>query len=62
MLSTPSLKYQYLVFICALEQIQDENGCVYSPLGQRRAIVGENVTLLGQIAAYHVHHIKGGQF
>lgn len=54
MLSTPCLKYQYLVLICALEQIQDENGCVYSPLGQRRAEVKENVTLLGWIAAYHI--------
>lgn len=55
MLSTPSLKCQYLVLIRALEHIQDENGCVYSPLGQRREKIRENVTQLGRCLSHTIH-------
>ena len=43
MLSTLSLRHQYLDLICTLEQSQNENGCLYSALG-RKSKSKENVT------------------
>lgn len=43
MLSTLSLRHQYLDLICTLEQSQNENGCLYSALGRKRKSK-ENVT------------------